>query len=270
MITGFGRKHKDTSMLRVPLASWLGGKSRLAKQIIERIPPHVTYAEPFAGAAWVLFNKPQSQVEILNDINKDIITLYRCLQNHLDEFLRHLQWSLASRDEFERLKSLPAEGLTDIQRAVRFFYLQQSAFGGHITDKMAFGMSRTHRPKLNLEKLEERLAAAHARLCRCYIECKGYAEFIAWADTPGTFFYVDPPYWNCEDFYGRGIFGKEDFPALAEGLACLQGKFLLSLNDTPEVREIFKAFSVEEVATVYTANHADNKKVAHELLISNF
>jgi hypothetical protein len=65
-----------------PLA-WLGGKSRLANQIIDRIPAHTTYVEVFAGAAWVLFKKPESKVEIINDINRDLVTLYRCVKHHL-------------------------------------------------------------------------------------------------------------------------------------------------------------------------------------------
>lgn len=74
------------------MAGWLGGKSRLAKRVIERIPEHRCYCEPFAGAAWMLFRKPESPVEVINDLNRDIITLYRCLQWHLEEFVRFRNW----------------------------------------------------------------------------------------------------------------------------------------------------------------------------------
>ena len=81
----------DTSVntaSRPPLAGWMGGKSLLAKRIVERIPEHTCYVEPFAGAAWVLFRKPESKVEVINDINKEVVTLYRCIQWHLEEFVR--------------------------------------------------------------------------------------------------------------------------------------------------------------------------------------
>jgi DNA adenine methylase len=88
----------------------------LAKHILERIPEHICYAEPFCGAAWVLFRKPESKVEVLNDINREVVTLYRCLQWHLEEFVRYFKWVLIARDEFERLKRAAPDALTDIQR----------------------------------------------------------------------------------------------------------------------------------------------------------
>lgn len=102
---------------------WVGGKSQLTSTIIPLIPEHQCYVEVFAGAAWLLFRKPQSKTEIINDINGDLVCLYRVVQNHLDEFVRYFRWALISREEFERLKSVPPETLTDIQRSARFYFL---------------------------------------------------------------------------------------------------------------------------------------------------
>jgi DNA adenine methylase len=254
---------------RPPLSGWVGGKSRLTKRIIERIPEHSCYCEPFAGAAWVLFRKEESTVEVINDINREIITLYRCLQWHLEEFLRYFKWVLVSRDEFERLKRAIPDTLTDIQRAARFFYIQQTCFGGRIHNP-TFGYSvRSRGHKLNLLRIEEELSAAHLRLARVYIECLPYAEVISRYDRPETFFYIDPPYWDCEGYYGKGIFNKEDFARLAGILADINGRFILSINDRPEIREIFGAFLLEEVTLKYTCSKAKNVP-ANELLISNF
>ena len=68
--------------------AYIGGKSRLAKQIISIIPDHKTYCEAFSGAAWVFFKKPPSKVEVLNDLDSELITFYRVVQNHLEEFLK--------------------------------------------------------------------------------------------------------------------------------------------------------------------------------------
>lgn len=246
----------------------MGGKFQLSKRVIAQIPEHTCYVEPFAGAAWVLFRKSESEVEVINDINRDLVIFYRVVQHHLEEFVRYFKWALISRDEFERLKRVDPDTLTDIQRSARFYYLQQNCFGGKITGP-TFGYAATRAPKLNLLRIEEQLSAAHLRLSRVYVECLPYVEIIRRYDRPETFFYLDPPYWDCEDYYGKGIFSREDFTALATQLSTVRGKFILSLNDTPGVRETFSGFQFEEVAVNYTCSKGKNLK-AGEVLIRNF
>lgn len=204
----------------------------------------------------------------MNDINKELITLYRVVQNHLEEFVRYFKWTLVSRNEFLRLKSVNPETLTDIQRAARFYYLQRNAFAGKVGCQN-FGYATTAAPRLNLLRLEEELSMAHIRLAKTFIECLGYEDVIKRYDRPHTFFYLDPPYWNSENDYGKNIFDKRDFENLAEILYNIQGKFILSLNDVPQVREIFSNFKIEEVQVNYSCSKVRNVK-AHEVLISNF
>ncbi|MDL2313406.1 DNA adenine methylase [Desulfovibrio sp. OttesenSCG-928-C14] len=257
-----------TAPIRPPLAGWMGGKNLLAKRIISFFPEHKCYAEPFSGAAWVFFKKPESEVEVLNDINREVITLYRVLQHHLEEFIRYFKWTLVSREEFKRLRESPPDTLTDIHRAARFFYLQQNCFGGRINTP-TFGYSPARGPRLNLLRIEEQLSAAHLRLSRVYIECLPYADLINRYDRPGTLFYLDPPYWDCENYYGHGIFGKEDFTILATMLADIKGKFILSLNDTPEVRQMFSSFRIDGATTKYTVSNGKQLS-AEELIIRNY
>lgn len=255
------------TQLKSPLA-WLGGKSRLADRIIERMPDHQTYCEVFAGAAWVLFKKPESKVEIINDINSELTNLYRCVKYHLGELVAQFRWMLVSRDEFDRFLKTPADTLTDIQRAARFFYLAKSSFGARIV-RPTYGISATGAPRLNLLRIEEDLSEAHLRLARVFIENKPYDQVIQRFDKPGTLFYVDPPYWDCEGDYGEGLFSREDFGRLAGLLDGLKGRFILSLNDTPGVRETFANFHIEAVKTRYSISGA-KKQEAAEVLISNF
>ena len=255
------------TQLKSPLA-WLGGKSRLADRIIERMPDHQTYCEVFAGAAWVLFKKPESKVEIINDINADLTNLYRCVKHHLGELVAQFRWMLVSRDEFDRFLKTPADTLTDIQRAARFFYLAKSSFGARIV-RPTYGISATGAPRLNLLRIEEDLSEAHLRLARVFIENKPYDQVIQRFDKPGTLFYVDPPYWDCEGDYGEGLFSREDFGRLAGLLDGLKGRFILSLNDAPGVRETFANFHIEAVKTRYSISGA-KKQEAAEVLISNF
>src|SRR5881227_3620951 len=110
-----------------PLA-YIGGKNRLAKQIIALLPEHTTYVEPFAGGAQVFFHKQPSRVEVLNDLNEDIVTFFRVCQSHHEELTRYLRFTVASRRLHQLLTDTPTQILTDVQRAARFFYLQKNSF----------------------------------------------------------------------------------------------------------------------------------------------
>lgn len=149
--------------MSTPIIPWMGGKRRLADRLIPLFPPHECYVEVFAGGAALYFMRPQAApVEVLNDINGDLVTLYRVVQNHLEEFVRQFKWALSSRQVFEWQKMTRPETLTDIQRAARFFYLQHHAFAGKVTGQ-TFGTATTG-PAINLLRIEENLSAAWQRL----------------------------------------------------------------------------------------------------------
>jgi DNA adenine methylase len=250
-----------------PLA-WLGGKSKLAAQIIERMPAHTAYVEVFAGAAWVLFNKEPSKVEIINDINCELVNFYRVVKHHRAAFIDQLDGQLIARDDFKRLLCTPPDVLTDVQRAARFYYVSKMSFGARLSSP-SFGVSATGAPRLNLTTLDTDIASAQARLTRVFVENLPYETVLTRFDKPGTLFYIDPPYWGNEKDYGPGIFGRDDFAKLASLLASLKGRFILSLNDVPGVRSTFSNFKIESVKTTYTAS-AKGVTAANEVLITNF
>lgn len=250
-----------------PLA-WLGGKSQLADRIVDRMPDHTAYCEVFAGAAWVLFKKPESKVEIINDINRELVTLYRCVKHHLPELVQQFRWLLVARDEFDRFMQTPADTLTDIQRSARFFYLAKNSFGAKVV-KPTFGIAATGAPRLNLLRIEEDLSEAHLRLARVFIENRPYDQVIQRIDKPRTLFYIDPPYWGNEKDYGAGLFARADFARLAGLLDAVKGKFILSLNDVPGVRDTFANFKIEAVKTRYSISAKASQPVG-EVLITNF
>lgn len=196
--------------------------------------------------------KPESKIEILNDINGDLVNLYRCVKNHLVEFVRCMQWTLTSRDEYNRFKRQDPATLTDIQRAVRFYYLLKNSYASKL-DFNSFNISTTHRPRLNLLRIEQELSDAHIRLGDVFIENRHYKDVIERFDKPHTFMYLDPPYAGCEDYYGKGIFSPQDFEELAKILTTCQSKFIMSINDTAEIRRIFAEFHIREVPTTYSA-----------------
>jgi DNA adenine methylase len=248
-----------------PLA-YIGGKNRLAKQIIALLPEHITYVEPFAGGAQVLFHKPPSNVEVLNDLDFDVVNFFRVCQWHYQELVRHLRYCLASRKLHELyVKSDPAT-LTDIQRAGRFFYLQKNSFGGLIL-KQKFHYGVTQPSNYNLERIPELIEQTHRRLARVQIESLPYEQVLEKYDRPTTVFYLDPPYWERKLY--RFNFTVDNFQALERGLRSLRGKFILSLDDREEVRQLFASFRMEAINLAYTAKR-DTKVRHNELLISNF
>lgn len=251
--------------------SWMGGKSQLAPKIIPLFPEHHCYVEVFSGAAWVLFKKPESEVEVLNDINIDLVTLYRVVRHHLEEFVKHLKWLLVARDEFDNFIKAEPDTLTDIQRAVRFYYTVRTGYGSRVNNP-TFSIGPARPSNFNLLRIEEDLSQAHIRLARVYIENRPYQNVIERFDRPDTFFYLDPPYFGCEDYYGKGIFAREDFVVLADMLARLKGKFMLSINDTPEIREIFGGFALRELELTYSVGvrEGERRKKVGELVVMNY
>lgn len=249
-----------------PVAPWRGGKRALAGRLAERIAavPHDRYVEPFVGMGGVFFRrKARPKLEVINDINRDVVNLFRLLQRHYQQLLDVLKWQTYSRAEFERLKAADPETLTDLERAARFLYMQVTSFGGMGSQ---FGIDFA-RPRWNLTKLVPLLEDVHERLDAVLIERLPYQDCIRKYDSrPGSLFYLDPPYWGCTDDYGKDVFSPADFEVLSSLLEGLQGRFILSINDTPEIREIFGRFAIEEV----TLNYRLSGKVtpARELIVS--
>ena len=255
-----------------PVAPWIGGKRRLAGRIIERLGaiPHATYVEPFVGMGGVFLRRPfRARAEVINDLSRDVATLFRVLQRHYPFFMDMLRWRLTSRAEFERLMAENPDTLTDLERAARFLYLQRTAFGGKVASRH-FGVAPATPGRFDVTRIGAILDEVHERLAGVVVECLPFDLLIPRYDRPGTLFYLDPPYWGSEGDYGAGMFGREDFEHLAELLAGIQGRFLLSLNDCPGVRACFARFEIEAVETTYSIAGPARKEggKAGEVLIS--
>ena len=245
---------------------YIGGKNRFARIIIPLIPKHLTYVEPFSGGAQMLFHKEPSRVEVLNDLDGDIVNFFRICRHHHAELVRELSFSLVSRKLYAIYTRFDPDTLTDIQRAARFFYLQKNSFGGLVV-KRNYHISITGPPNFNPRRIPEILDQAHQRLAKVQIECLPYEQALLKFDRTSSFFFIDPPY------YGRKLyrfnFAFDDFHLLAERLRGLAGKFILTLNDLPEVRQIFSAFEMLPISIAYSSQKKAGVRYP-ELLISNF
>ncbi len=252
-----------------PAAAYIGGKRKLAGTLcraIDRVP-HRTYAEVFMGMGGVFLRRSRpAPAEFVNDWSEDVATFFRILQRHYVAFLDMLKFQITTRSGFERLLKVEPSTQTDLERAARFLYLQRLAYGGKVAGR-SFGVDPVSSGAFDLTRLAPLLEQIHERLAGVTIERLPWHDFIARYDTAGTLFYLDPPYFGSEGDYGKGLFARDHFPRMAEQLGAIAGRFLLSLNDHPEVRRIFAGFSLAEVSLTYSISGGVTE--ARELVISN-
>ncbi len=218
---------------------WHGGKTYLASKIVEMMPRHTHYVEPFFGGGAVLFNKPADFVdghsEVINDVYGELVNFWKVLQSKelFPEFQLRLSLTPFSKPEFESAKiSTAAEPL---ERAVNFFVRFRQSRQGLGRDFATMSRTRTRRG-MN-EQVSSWLSAidglseAHARLQRVVIFCDDAVQLIKREDDSHSFFYCDPPYlpetrvvknaYSCE-------MSDEQHEELLKTLGELTGKFVLS------------------------------------------
>jgi len=263
-------------MLNSPF-KWVGGKSRLRKPIIDLLPEHTCYVEPFAGAAWVLFGKPPSQVEILNDIDQELITFFRVIKSEPEKLIDSFELELVSRTEFERLADLNPKELSDIERAHRFYYLIMAGWGGEL-NYPRFATSITdggHGNRLigALKTLRERITPIYERLRTVIIENLDWRECIERYDRANVIMYIDPPYPENGCNYAHNMRSWEDHRELAERLIKTKCKWILSSYDIPQMRDLFNDFyiiSVQSASGMRTKKNDHSRVLNKEVLITNY
>lgn len=230
----------ESKTVKSPIA-WPGGKRLLLKHILPLIPPHKCYVEVFGGGASVLLAKSPSEIEIYNDIDDNLVALFRNAKKHLDALLDEIDWTLNARQELEDFKA--QRGLTEIERVARWFIRNKISFGGQ---GESFGTSKISGGGASLGSRGKRLQALRdlsARLDHVCIENRSWEKLIPSFDAPGTFFFLDPPYFS-DGGSCYGAFKPADLRALAAMLATIKGRWLLTFQDAPEAREIFAGHQI--------------------------
>jgi len=247
--------------------SWLGGKSRLLKHILPLIPEHQCYVEPFGGGLAVFLAKKRSPLEVINNLNGDLVNFYRCVRYHAETLLTEIEFVLNSREEFYDFRT--QLGLTDIQRAARWYFRNKTCFGG--CDMRSFGTSAVSGGGASLGSRAARMEtirALNVRLDRTCIEHVDWEKCVGLYDRPTTFFFLDPPYTECSDT-SYAAWKVEDVKRLRARLDLLKGKWVVTLNDSPTVRAIFEGCDMIPVERAKGINNRNPKsKTYRELIIS--
>lgn len=259
----------QSTTLKAPIG-WVGGKSKLAKDIIDLIPTeHKIYIEVFGGAASVLYSKEKSKLEVLNDVNGELINLHRSIRTNPETLSYYLNNLLISREIFFAIRDGHMKPRNKIEAAAFYLYQITQSFGSK-GDSFAMSAKSGRKPK----DIYKSYSKWSKRLKGVTIENKSFNELIPLYDKEDAFFYVDPPYVSTEKYYkNTGGFGIKEHEELADLLSNIKGKFLLSYNDCQFVRELYRDFNIRTTKEIeYTLGknkHGKNKSVK-EVFISNY
>ena len=245
---------------------WIGGKKLLRKEIVKRFPEKFNrYIEVFGGAAWVLFSKEKlANMEVYNDVNGDLVNLFRCVKYHCGELQKELSFMLNSRELFyDFVSQYNTRGMTDIQKAARFFMLIKTSYG---SDYRSYGCV-----KKDVNVMVKYLTEIQERLSRVVIENKDFQDLLKVYDKDDSLIYLDPPYYGTERYY-QVQFSKEDHIRLFECLKDAKGKFILSYNDCEFIRELYKDFNIDGVERNHNlvGKYKDKEHRYGELIIRNY
>ncbi len=254
------------------LINWVGGKRLLRKVIAPLIPKDIkSYIEPFGGGGWILFYKDKwADLEVYNDLDSRLVNLFRIVKYHPNAFVEEWKNLLGSREMF--FQFLNGVFITDIQKAVQFYFLITRSFGGR-GDTFGTVKKTTGGACKSLHNVPSKIEAIHERLDTVMVENRDFEKLIKQYDFEDAFFYCDPPYSKgC----GYKVTSTEDFDheRLREVLGNIKGRFLLSYDDSPKIRELYKDFEMIEVQRQNGINNRQGvdrvNKVFKELLIANY
>ncbi len=262
------------------MVPYIGGKSYLASWIISQFPEDYktrSYIEVFGGGGWVLYKKERSNLEVYNDLNSNLVNLFRVIRDNYDEFSHRAEWSLHSREMYQeaRAKLKDDKFLNEVEKAMHIAIAQVQSFSG----KGGWGYT------VNVNKMTNgkwspflrRLELINARLKNVQIECLDFEKLIKKYDGENALFYIDPPYVGVEHYYDTDTnkFRLEDHKRLAELLKNIKGKFVLSYYENELVRKLYKDFKIikkntsKHSAGVTKQSGIKKKPRAIELLVMN-
>lgn len=259
--------------LKTPV-TYYGGKQQMAKHIVPLLPVHNLYCEPFCGGAAIFFAKEKSNVEVLNDTNRELINFYRVVQNDFGLLEREIQISLHSRDLHRKASVIynHPDLFSDIKRAWALWVLSAQGFAGQIDSSWGYDVSKNSTPKKIANKREAFNLDLAIRLQDIQLECADALYIIRSRDRVDSFFYCDPPYYNSDMGHYDG-YSLNDFTELLDALSNIKGKFMLSSYPSPILKDYTKrhGWTTKTFDSKVSVNaKAGNQKTKTEVITMNY
>ena len=262
--------------MKTPI-SYYGGKQTLAPKIVAMLPKHNLYCEPFIGGAAVFFTKPQSEVEVINDTNKELINFYRVIQNDFVSLEKEIRITLHSRDLHRKAKVIydNPDMFPEIKRAWAVWVLANQSFSSMLDGSWGYDIKKSAMPKKLHNKKESFTEDYAIRMQNVSIECTDALRIIRSRDTADALFYCDPPYYNSDMGHYDG-YSLMDFKDLLNTLSNIKGKFILSSYPSPILKEFTQSNSWNtmsfdmKVSVSNTSKVVKPKKVKTEVITYNY
>ena len=260
--------HDIADELRLrPLFPRIGNKFALRNKILPLIPEHTTYVEPFAGSSAIFFWKDKADHNVLNDLDKQVVAGLRLLKTAPTDPAKYPQ-----PQTLEAVKRQFVKPATTVpEKIVKRMIVTSSGFGGVAVTKPS-GIYKT----AGISRKVKKIADAREKLKGVEITSEDYAKVIRANDKPSTFFFLDPPYENSTKQMGYAEHADFDFERLVDVLKHIKGKFLMTINDSPRIRDLFSAFYIKPFVAdtnLNTANFTKGKNKAYErkeLFVANY
>lgn len=232
-----------------------GGKSIIAKQLIHMFPLFNTYVELFLGAGNVFLRIPQDELAgkkiVLNDLDKDIYTIFAGLKKDPKGINEKVRRKWLTKDEFNEIKS-KKDVSSIITKYKNSFFSNGKSFS--INTKPSTGFAT------NYEIIGNKLKNAT-------ITNTSFEKLIPKYDSPTTFFYLDPPYENPKQTDYKDYVTPE---MVFNSLQDIKGKFMLSYNDSPNIRKIFEKYKIKNIETNYAHTQYIKQRKKTEIIITNY
>ncbi|HLZ88579.1 MAG TPA: DNA adenine methylase [Puia sp.] len=260
--------------LKTPI-TYYGGKQKLVPYVLPRIPKdHKLYAEPFCGGAAIFFAKDPSEIEVLNDTNRELMNFYRVVQNEFSALEKEIRISLHSRDQHRKASVMYnyPDMFSEVKRAWAVWLLSSQSFSSMLDGSWGFDKTENRTTKLIQVKKERFTEELAIRLQNVQLESADALYVIRSRDSADAFFYCDPPYYNSDMGHYDG-YTVEDFEMLLNTLAAIKGRFLLSSYPSPLLLRFAKkkkwhVFSIEQNVSVNAKSGYLKRKV--EVLTANY
>jgi DNA adenine methylase len=259
--------------MKTPI-TYYGGKQLMARHILPIIPVHNLYCEPFAGGAAIFFAKLPSEVEILNDTNRELINFYRVVQSDFTSLEKEIKITLHSRDLYRKASVIynNPDMFSELKRAWALWVLSSQGFSGQLDSSWGYDKAKNSTPKRIENKKESFTEDLAIRLQQVQLECADALYIIRSRDIKDAFFYVDPPYFNSDMGHYDG-YSKEDFEALLQLLSNIEGKFLLSSYPSDLLTDYTKQHDWQTMSfdgKVSVAAKSGKQKAKVEVLTGNY